>query len=207
VNGIIAGLEFLANALVPGTPFEFGRLQGDLVLEAYDKMKEDLKTAGMDSKKIKTASTEFIENVSNSFLTKSEYDKVREIAFQNNSSMLEALNFIKGDTDNFSKFVSDASGIAKSATNSAMSAVTDLMNYIKDKANGLNSGGKSSSSSSKSVSISSLSGLEGSTKNPASVLKEEAKKGTYNTNLNFTQRVFGVIQGNQNLGAYSSVGK
>lgn len=189
VNGIIAGLEALINFIPGVSGVTLPRFQEEFVLEAYDKMKEDIKQAGDDANKVKEARQMFVKRFGESLMKEEDFQKLKDYSISTNKNLLESYEEIKKNGETLSTHFEDSKKVVETAADSAMKAVSDLMDYIKRKAQGLmGSGGGNNNNNDSSIlgdklknSYSNVSpGLFQTSDAQAALIQKK-----YGTNLNF----------------------
>ena len=160
-NGIVSAIEWLANAIrwvfTLGTQglgtddqFELGRFQEDIILEAFDA-KEAVKQnveAGIESvDELVTAQREYEQAFKDSFMTNAEFEAIKQIKDQNNTSFKEVLISLETAGQVVGLAVDSGATQVVSFTDRAMGALSDALEYVEEQANKLRKKSSSSSSS------------------------------------------------------------
>lgn len=196
VNGIIAGLEALINFIPGVSGVTLPRFQEEFVLEAYDKMKEDIKQAGDDANKVKEARQMFVKRFGESLMKEEDFQKLKDYSISTNKNLLESYEEIKKNGEGMTDFVESSTKIVKSATDNAMKSVSDLMDYIKRKAQGLMGSGGSGGGSMSTYSSATKSTSNYSNVSPGMYQTSDAQAASiqqkYGVNLNFKPNVSSV---------------
>lgn len=170
VNGFITGIEYLGNLLVSGLnqvpgidlqTSELPRFQKEIILEAYDKLREvgetvfiagDAGDQGADM--IKEASRNYAQSWSDAFMITDDFEKVKEESQKAGLSLQETSQIMLETGESIEKATEAAGAVVKTNISNAFGAVDDAMNYLEKKAREI-TGQRFSSSSNTSKSSSS----------------------------------------------------
>lgn len=141
-NQIISGLEFLANAIVPGAdPFEFPRFQTSLVFQAYDDLQGELATAAEDGKttfgEASAAYQTFGKKLIDSFVTNTRFTELAIEAQRTNQTIAEVAF---RETDSLFDFIGTSATAAGDIASRAFGAVRDMFSRIENQANSTSGG-------------------------------------------------------------------